>query len=107
EASRVDFVSDCSGVVTPEAHDGAKQRMAKAGASGIDWLGVVAEWTPDYTSVQRQAVNPGLVARGGGVALSIEYLLAHMQVPAGTARASTQPRSPPRHKIPIPTRGEG
>ena len=79
------FVSDCSGGVTHEAHDDAKQRMAKAGASGINWLGVVAEWTPDYTSAERQAVNPGLVARGGGVALSIEYLLANMQVPAGTA----------------------
>jgi len=78
------FVSDCSGGVTHEAHDDAKQRMAKAGASGINWLGVVAEWTPDYTSAERQAVNPGLAARGGGVALSIEYLLANVQVPAGT-----------------------
>jgi hypothetical protein len=79
------FVSDCAGGVTQEAHDDAKQRMVRAGASGINWIGVVAEWTPDYTSAERQAVNPGLLARGGGVALSIEYLLANMPVPAGTA----------------------
>ena len=79
------FVSDCSGGVTQEAHDDAKQRMVQAGASGINWIGVVAEWTPDYTSGERQAVNPGLVARGGGVALSIEYVLANMAVPAGSA----------------------
>jgi hypothetical protein len=54
-------------------------------ATLVGWLGVVAEWTPDYTSAERQAVNPGLVARGGGVALSIEYLLANVLVPAGTA----------------------
>ncbi len=79
------FVSDCSGGVTQEAHDDAKQRMAQAGASGINWIAAVAEWTPDYTSAERQAVNPGLLARGGGVGLSIEYLLANMPVPAGSA----------------------
>jgi hypothetical protein len=63
----------------------AKQRMVQSGASGINWIGAVAEWTPDYTSAERQAVNPGLVVRGGGVALSIEYLLANMPVPAGSA----------------------
>jgi nicotinamidase-related amidase len=77
------FVGDCSGGVSQEAHDDAKQRMAQAGASGINWISVVAEWTPDYTSAERQAVNPGLLARGGGVGLSIEYLLANMPVPAG------------------------
>ena len=54
-------------------------------ATLVGWLGVVAEWTPDYTSAERQAVNPGLLARGGGVALAIEYLLANMPVPAGSA----------------------
>jgi hypothetical protein len=78
-------VSDCSGGVTQEAHDDAKQRMVQAGATGINWISVVAEWTPDYTSAERQAVNPGLVARGGGVALSIEYVLVNMAVPAGSA----------------------
>ena len=79
------FVSDCSGGVSHEAHEDAKQRMVQAGANGINWVAAVTEWTPDYTSAERQAVNPGLVARGGGVALSIEYLLANMPVPAGSA----------------------
>ncbi len=79
------FVSDCSGGVTQEAHDDAKQRMVQAGASGINWISVVAEWTPDYTSAERQAVNPGLVARGGDVALSISYVLANLPVSAGNA----------------------
>jgi len=63
--------------------------MVQAGASGINWIGVVAEWTPDYTSAERQAVNPGLVARGGGVALSIEYVLANI-----TPRLSSGQRDP-------------
>jgi nicotinamidase-related amidase len=79
------FVSDCSGGVTQEAHDDAKQRMVQAGASGINWIGVVTEWTPDYTTAERQAVIPGLLVRGGGVALSLEYMLANLPVTAGGA----------------------
>jgi nicotinamidase-related amidase len=81
----VHFVSDCSGGVTQEAHEDAKQRMVQAGASGINWIGVVTEWTPDYSSAERQAVIPGLLVRGGGVALSLEYMLANLPVTAGGA----------------------
>ena len=77
------FVSDCSGGVTREAHEDAKQRMVHAGANGINWIGLVAEWTPDYTTPERAAVDPGLIERGGGVGLSIEYLHANISVPAG------------------------
>jgi nicotinamidase-related amidase len=79
------FVSHCSGGVSQEAHEDAKQRMVQAGASGINWIGVVTEWTPDYTSAERQAVIPGLLLRGGGVALSLEYMLANLPVAAGGA----------------------
>jgi nicotinamidase-related amidase len=76
------FISDCSGGVTREAHEDAKQRMVQAGASGINWIGLVTEWTPDYTTTERQAVYPGILAHDGGVALSVELLLAQRQVPA-------------------------
>jgi nicotinamidase-related amidase len=79
------FVSDCSGGLTQEAHEDAKQRMMQAGASGINWIGLVAEWTPDYTTPERAAVDPGLIERGGGVGVSIEYLRANIPVPAGRA----------------------
>ena len=79
------FVSDCSGGVTQEAHEDAKQRMVQAGASGINWIALVAEWTPDYTSTERNAVIPGLVARAGGVGLSLQYLISNLPVPAGSA----------------------
>ncbi len=79
------FVSDCSGGLTQEAHEDAKRRMVQAGASGINWIALLTEWTPDYTSTERQAVYPGLLERGGGVGLSVEYLLANVPVPAGSA----------------------
>jgi nicotinamidase-related amidase len=79
------FVSDCSGGLTQEAHDDAKRRMVQGGANGINWVGLVTEWTPDYTTAERRAVNPGIVARGGGVGLALEYLLANLSVPAGKA----------------------
>ena len=79
------FVSDCSGGVTREAHEDGKQRMIQAGANGINWIGLVAEWTPDYTSPERAAVNPGLIERGSGVGLSVEYLRANRSAPTGRA----------------------
>jgi nicotinamidase-related amidase len=72
------FVSDCSGGLSQEGHDDAKQRMVQAGATGINWVALVAEWTPDYTTKEREAVNPGLAVRGGGVGLSLQYLLANI-----------------------------
>ena len=72
------FVSDASGGLSPEAHEDAKQRMVQAGAAGINWIGLVTEWTPDYTTPERAAVTPGLAIRGGGVGLSLEYLLANI-----------------------------
>lgn len=71
--------------MTEEAHEDAKQRMVQAGATGINWIGLVAEWTPEYTSPERNAVVPGLVARGGAVGLCLEYLIASLPVPAGSA----------------------
>jgi hypothetical protein len=79
------FVSDWSGGVSQEAHEDAKQRTVRAGANGINWVGVVTEWAPDYTSPERQALVPGLLIRGGGVGLSLEYPLADAPVPATSA----------------------
>jgi nicotinamidase-related amidase len=75
------FVSDASGGVSKEAHEDAKARMIQAGAKPINWMGVVAEWTPDYTSSERMALTNALLRHGGGVSLSAQYLFA--QVAAG------------------------
>jgi nicotinamidase-related amidase len=75
------FVSDCSGGITPEAHDDAKARMVQAGAKPISWLAVISEWTPDYTSPERQALMDVTRQRGGVAALMGDYVIA--QVTAG------------------------
>ena len=75
------FVSDASGGVSKEAHEDAKARMIQAGARPMNWLSVVAEWTPDYTSPERNALTDALLRHGGGVSLAVQYLLA--QVTAG------------------------
>ncbi len=75
------FVSDASGGVNKEAHEDAKVRMVQAGAKPLNWLGVVAEWTPDYTSPERLALTNALLRYGGGVSLAVQYLFA--QVAAG------------------------
>ena len=75
------FVSDCSGGITPEAHEDAKARMVQAGAKPVSWLAVISEWAPDYTSPERQALVDVTRQRGGIAALMGDYVLA--QVTAG------------------------
>ena len=75
------FVSDASGGVSKEAHEDAKARMIQAGARPISWIGVLSEWTPDYTSPERLALTDALLRHGGGVSLAAQYLFA--QVAAG------------------------
>jgi hypothetical protein len=56
--------------------------MVQAGANGINWIGLVTEWTPDFTTAEREAAYPGILAHDGMVALSIEYIGANAQAPA-------------------------
>jgi nicotinamidase-related amidase len=79
------FVSDCSGGVSPEAHEDGKRRMVQAGAKGLNWIAICCEWAPDYTTPERQSLIPGMLTRGGAVGLSMEYLLANRRVPTASA----------------------
>jgi nicotinamidase-related amidase len=79
------FVSDCSGGITPEGHEDAKTRMVQAGAKPVSWLAVISEWTPDYTSPERQALTDITRQRGGVAALMADYVIA--QVTAGLVKA--------------------
>src|SRR5258707_1333741 len=93
------FVSDCSGGITREAHDDAKVRMTQAGARPMSWLSVISEWTPDYTSAERQVLVDVTRRRGGTAALMTDYVLA--QVTAGLV----QP--PSFASAPVPWGGDG
>ena len=75
------FVPNCSGGATVEAHEDAKARMVQAGARPIDWLAVISEWAPDYTSPERAALGDVWSRRGGIINLAGDYVLA--QVTAG------------------------
>ena len=81
EGYEVYFVSDCSGGATVEAHEDAKARMVQAGAKPINWLAVISEWAPDYTSPERAALGDVWSRRGGIINLAGDYVLA--QVTAG------------------------
>ena len=79
------FVSDCSGGITPEAHEDGKARMVQAGARPMSLWSVLSEWTPDYTSAERQALGDVMMRRGGLVTLLGEYVFA--QIDAGLVPA--------------------
>ena len=70
DSYRVFFVSDCSGGLTVESHQDAKRRLLQAGATPINWVGVVCEWAPDFTSDERHKVNPAAMKNGAGVGLA-------------------------------------
>ena len=82
EGYRVFFVSDCSGGLSVEAHEDAKARLIQAGATPINWMAVVCEWTPDYTTDERQRVNPPVMQYGSMPGLAVEYLVAQMELVA-------------------------
>src|SRR6478752_1832874 len=75
---RVFFVSDCSGGMSTEAHQDAKDRLLQAGATPINWLAVICEWTPEFTTDERQRVNPPVMRYGSMAGLALEYLVAQL-----------------------------
>jgi nicotinamidase-related amidase len=77
---RVFFVSDCSGGMSVEAHEDAKTRLVQAGATPINWMAVICEWAPDYTSDERQRVNPPVMEHGSMAGLAVEYLVAQTEL---------------------------
>ena len=81
EGYEVYFVPDCSGGASVEAHEDAKARMVQGGARPINWLAVISEWAPDYTSPERAALGDVWSRRGGIINLAGDYVLA--QVTAG------------------------
>jgi nicotinamidase-related amidase len=80
EGYRVFFVSDCSGGMSVEAHEDAKTRLVQAGATPINWMAVICEWTPDYTTDERQRVNPPVMEHGSMAGLAVEYLVAQTEL---------------------------
>jgi hypothetical protein len=88
------FVSDCSGGITPEAHEDGKARMVQAGARPMSLWSVLSEWAPDYTSAERQALGDVTMRRGGLVTLLGEYVFA--QVTAGLVKLPSFLTDPPK-----------
>jgi nicotinamidase-related amidase len=82
EGYRVFFVSDCSGGMSREAHEDAKTRLVQAGATPINWMAIICEWTPDFTADERHRVNPPVMKHGSMAGLAVEYLVAQTDMVA-------------------------
>jgi nicotinamidase-related amidase len=82
EGYRVFFVSDCSGGMSMETHEDAKKRLVQAGATPINWMAIICEWTPDFTTDERQRVNPPVMKHGSMAGLAVEYLVAQTELVA-------------------------
>jgi nicotinamidase-related amidase len=82
EGYRVFFISDCSGGMSMETHQDAKTRLVQAGATPINWMAIICEWTPDFTTDERQRVNPPVTKHGSMAGLAVEYLIAQTDVVA-------------------------
>jgi hypothetical protein len=59
--------------------------MVQAGARPMSLFSVLSEWTPDYTSAERQVLAGVTRERGGLVAAMADYVFA--QVEAGLVKA--------------------
>jgi Isochorismatase family len=76
---RVFFVSDCSGGMSVEAHEDAKTRLVQSGATPINWMAIICEWTPDFTTEERNRVSPPVMKHGSMAGLAVEYLVAQTE----------------------------
>ena len=85
EGYRVFFISDCSGGMSEEAHADAKARLVQAGATPINWVAIICEWTPDFTTEERNRVNPAVMKYGSMAGLAVEYLVAQIDMAAQAA----------------------
>jgi nicotinamidase-related amidase len=85
EGYRVFFVSDCSGGVSVEAHEDAKTRLVAAGATPLNWVAVACEWTPDYTSKERQATLEPFLKYGAMPGIALEYVVTNTASGNGAA----------------------
>ena len=72
------FVADASGGLSPESHQRACERMTQGGAKPMSWFAVMAEWCPDNSSQEYQALYPITLQHGGGVQWGVEYIMANL-----------------------------
>ncbi|GAA3673104.1 hydrolase [Nonomuraea antimicrobica] len=82
------FVSECSGGLTPEAHEDGKTRMIQAGARPVSVSVLISEWTPVVTSPERAKLMNVMLETGGSVSLAMQYVMA--QTDAGIPRTSPE-----------------
>ncbi len=85
EGYEVYFVTDASGDVSKEAHDGAVQRMIQAGATPMTWLQYLLELQRDWARGETYAAVTGIVKEhGGGYGLGIIYAKEMFSAKEGT-----------------------
>jgi nicotinamidase-related amidase len=73
------FVSDCSGGLSVEAHNDAKQLMIQAGARPINWQAVMASCCPDSTAPEYYNLYDVVIRHGNGVSYAVQYVMANMK----------------------------
>jgi hypothetical protein len=57
-------------------------RLVQAGATPINWVAIICEWTPDFTTEERNRVNPSVMEHGSMAGLAVEYLVAQTELVA-------------------------
>jgi nicotinamidase-related amidase len=78
EGYEIYFVSDCSGGVSMEAHNDAKQLMVMAGAKPMNWQAVMAACCPDSTAPEYSGLYDVVIRHGNGVSYAVQYVMANL-----------------------------
>lgn len=73
------FVSDCSGGLSVEAHQDAKQLMIQAGAKPMTWQAVMAACCPDSTAPEYYGLYDVVIKHGNGVSYAVQYVMANLK----------------------------
>lgn len=77
----VAFVEDCSGGISPNAHQAAIHRMAQAGATPVTWWSLIAELCPDTAAEPYKKIY-AIIEEHAGVRLPPQARLVPEPTPA-------------------------
>jgi nicotinamidase-related amidase len=109
EGYEVYFVTDASGDMSTEIHDGAVMRMAQAGVAPVNWLQVMLEWQRDWA---RKATYDSVVQtikdHAGVYGIGMIYYASNVGGKGEGATGETAPKNIPAPKnTPAPQKAAG
>jgi len=82
----VSVITDASGGISKESHEGAIQRMIAAGANVMTWMALAGDWQRDWARTEHvQELTEIFIAHLGGSGIAYQWEQQLLNTPPGSA----------------------